>query len=144
MRLPKNISILRKRAGLSQTQLGEALGRTNSQISLYEKGENFPPPDCLIKLTEVFDVSLDDLFFKDFENEPRRSFFYRESKDDPEFISGTSEDQKALYRMVNRMKRYISNLEKGVRNSDPELAEILHLMADNDDLEDLVVKKKKD
>jgi len=129
MRFPKNISFLRKRAGLSQAQLGEALGRTNSQISLYEKGENFPPPDCLIKLTEVFDVSLDDLFFKDFENEPRWTSFYDVSKDDPEFGRMT-EDQKAFYRVLKRMEKYIASLEKVIKEKDPEMAKRLGMDED--------------
>jgi len=52
----------RKRAGLSQGELGDKIGVSQKAISKYELGTATPPPDTLEKLANLFGVSLDYLF----------------------------------------------------------------------------------
>lgn len=63
--LGANIKRYRKRLNLTQEALSEKLNRNQRQISLIEKGLSFPNPYTLIKMTEVFNCSIKDLF--DFE-----------------------------------------------------------------------------
>ena len=53
--------MLRTNAGLTQAQLGNLVGVTKSVISYYELQERSPSPDVLIKLSQIFHVSTDEL-----------------------------------------------------------------------------------
>lgn len=52
---------LRKRAGLSQRQLGEALDVSHYTISAYEKERSEPGDQIKVRLAQYFNVSLDYL-----------------------------------------------------------------------------------
>ncbi len=56
---------LRLQAGLTQKQLGERINVTKSVISYYELQERYPSPETLIKLADVFHVSVDFLLGRD-------------------------------------------------------------------------------
>jgi transcriptional regulator with XRE-family HTH domain len=49
---------------MTQADLGKKLGVHQKQVSAYERGVNVPSTDILIKLAEVFDVTLDYLAFE--------------------------------------------------------------------------------
>ena len=53
--------MLRKQAQMSQLQLSRALHVSASTIGMYEQGRRSPDLDVLIRMSEVFDVSLDYL-----------------------------------------------------------------------------------
>ena len=55
------LKALRTSAGLTQAQLGNLVGVTKSVISYYELQERSPSPDVLIKLSQIFHVSTDEL-----------------------------------------------------------------------------------
>lgn len=57
----KNIRRLRKRKDLLQRDLARLLNVSQNAISLYEKGKREPGIENLIKLCDIFDVSLDYL-----------------------------------------------------------------------------------
>lgn len=59
--ISKQIVILRKRAGLTQTQLAKELNITPSALGNYEQGRRLPCIETLVALTEIFDTSLDYL-----------------------------------------------------------------------------------
>lgn len=52
---------LRKKAGLSQAELGEKLGLSNKAVSKWENGQAKPGLDTVHKLADVLSVSMDDL-----------------------------------------------------------------------------------
>ena len=52
---------LRKSEGISQKELSKSLDVTNKAISKWETGEAFPSVSQLIKLSEIFDVSIDEM-----------------------------------------------------------------------------------
>ena len=70
MHLSQNIKVLRKRLGLTQEDLSKKLGKTKATISDYEKGKSLPPLDILIQLSEIFQVSLDELVHTDLRENP--------------------------------------------------------------------------
>ena len=57
----KNIKFLRKRLKLSQNDLAEKLSMTRQQIANYEKGDTSIPFASIYKMSEIFNISLDDL-----------------------------------------------------------------------------------
>ena len=63
--LGNKIRQFRKRLNITQEVLGEKLSRNQRQISLIENGTSFPTPETLVKMANVFNCSLKDLF--DFE-----------------------------------------------------------------------------
>lgn len=60
---------LRKGKGLSQSKLGELVGVSNKAVSKWETGEAKPAINQLIKLSNVFDVSMDEIISTEEKNE---------------------------------------------------------------------------
>ena len=61
MPLSEKIATLRKRAGLSQEQLSEALGVSRQAVSKWESGGAMPELDKIVQLSRVLGVSTDAL-----------------------------------------------------------------------------------
>ena len=59
--LPNNLYILRRGAGLSQEEFAEKLGVSRQAVSKWERGEAYPDTDNLIAISEMFDMSIDEL-----------------------------------------------------------------------------------
>lgn len=60
-RLPEKLKKLRQHHGWSQTQLGNKLGVNVQLISKYERGVVCPPTSMMVKISNIFEVSLDYL-----------------------------------------------------------------------------------
>ena len=61
MKFAENVKRLRLAFGYTQTQLGQKLGIRPSNISDWENSVSRPEYENLIKLADIFDVSLDEL-----------------------------------------------------------------------------------
>ena len=59
------IAQLRKQNGLTQEQLGEQIGVTNKTVSRWETGVYMPPADALMKMSELFGVTVNELLSGD-------------------------------------------------------------------------------
>lgn len=59
--LGQNIRYLRNKKQISQQELADSLSVPRSSVSDYERGHTEPDIERLIKLSEIFQVSLDDL-----------------------------------------------------------------------------------
>lgn len=57
----KNLKNLRLGEGLSQRALGDHLGVCNQTVSFWESGSREPDLDTLVKISELFNVSVDFL-----------------------------------------------------------------------------------
>lgn len=57
----KAIAALRRREGLTQTELGERLGVTNKTVSRWENGNYMPDISTLESLSGLFGLSIDDI-----------------------------------------------------------------------------------
>jgi len=68
MSLGKRIKRLRQERGWSQAQFGGKLDVHQKQISGYERDVHVPNTALLIRIAELFNVSLDFLAFEDREN----------------------------------------------------------------------------
>lgn len=65
-----NISHCRKMAGLTQKQVAEALNVTQGNVSSWESGRIYPTVPALVKMSDMFGCTIDELLF-DREKEPR-------------------------------------------------------------------------
>ena len=57
----KFIAELRKEHRFTQEQLGDKIGVTNKTISRWETGVYLPPADALLMMSELFDVSINEI-----------------------------------------------------------------------------------
>lgn len=56
-----NLVTLRQEAGLTQLQLAEMLNYSDKAVSKWERGESIPDLRVLIKLADIYHISLDDI-----------------------------------------------------------------------------------
>lgn len=101
--LGERIKALRKEKGWSQGELAEKVGTDGRQISRYENGHITPSADVLVKLAEVFDVSIDSLLVEDAARRPLRV-------EDPglvdrlrDFQELTGEDKASLFHILDAL-----------------------------------------
>ncbi len=64
----QNLRILRKNRNLTQKQLADELGISRSLISLYESGERVPSLKALLKISQFFGISNDELLGKEYQS----------------------------------------------------------------------------
>lgn len=57
----KRISVLRRKAGLSQTELAEKLGVTPQAVSKWECGNAVPDVDILLELSHLYKVTINEM-----------------------------------------------------------------------------------
>ena len=69
MKLVNNLSKLRKEKGINQTDLGRLVGVSRQTISLIERGDYNPSVMVALSLAKVFDVSVEDIFTLEEDNE---------------------------------------------------------------------------
>lgn len=62
--LKQNIKYLRNINGLTQPQLGDAIGVSRDNVASYERG-TVPPVDIIHKIVNYFHISFNDLIEKD-------------------------------------------------------------------------------
>ena len=54
---------LRKAKKLNQTELANRLGVSRQAVSFYEIGARTLPLDCIVPLSQIFDVSIETIVF---------------------------------------------------------------------------------
>lgn len=55
----------RKKAGLTQMQVANALGITDAAVNQWEKGKTFPKTELLPKLAKLLNCTVDELLADD-------------------------------------------------------------------------------
>lgn len=63
--IANNIAYFRKRSGLTQGKLAELINYSDKSVSKWERGDGMPDVMVLLKLAEVFDVTVNDLVSED-------------------------------------------------------------------------------
>lgn len=61
MKFSEKLQILRKEKGLSQEKLAELLSVSRQAVSKWESGQTYPEIEKLIVLSDLFEITLDDL-----------------------------------------------------------------------------------
>ena len=95
--LGQRIRYYRKKYNMTQDVLGEKIDRNQRQISLIENGTSFPTPETLIKISEVFNCSLQDLF--NFELVKNRDNIQQELQD---IIKNLSEEKLRILYLISK------------------------------------------
>lgn len=99
MSIGEKIAYYRKRAELSQEELGQQLFVTRQTVSQWENDQTIPTVENLMRLCEIFKLSMNDFFEQNVcaeksdpvEAEERYSFEYSESEIDKALITLTKE-----------------------------------------------------
>ncbi len=78
MTFAQNLMTYRKQAGISQEQLGDAIGVSRQTISKWELGETSPDLDKLQLLSHYFSVSIDELVGQKHEKQKGYNFSPRQ------------------------------------------------------------------
>ncbi len=60
-RFGEKLRILRQQQGLSQDQLGAALGVHQTHVGRMERGEKIPNAAMILKIADIFEVCIDTL-----------------------------------------------------------------------------------
>ncbi len=61
----ENISRLRRERGITQIRLAEELNYSDKAVSKWERGESIPDTYTVLKIAEIFDISVDELLGRD-------------------------------------------------------------------------------
>jgi transcriptional regulator with XRE-family HTH domain len=71
-----NLKRLRMNRGLNQTELAAELGLRPNTISNYEHGVSSPDYETLQLFVKFFEISVDDILYKDLTKEPKFNSLY--------------------------------------------------------------------
>jgi|SRR5690606_26782882 len=128
----KNLKRLRKGMGLNQEELSLTLGLSKGAVSQYESARNYPNMDTLIKLCEIFHVSLDELILENspkmdnsaaivtsetVQQQPQENNQHHLQKE-IEYLTKTVAMQE---REINTMRSYTARLEKELEKCEESL-----------------------
>lgn len=69
MELGKQIAYYRKQKGLTQDGLAKLLNISNQAVSKWEANQSYPDITLLTKLADIFEISLDQLFGRDWNSQ---------------------------------------------------------------------------
>lgn len=130
MHLASNIRFLRTRRGLTQTDLAGELEKTSAAISDYEKGKSVPPLEVALRISQFFQVSIDDLVKKDLRREDILSTSGIAFEPASDYQSQYEQVRKQLQtqeRMTQLLEQRLTELEREIREQAPALARRLGL-----------------
>ena len=74
-KIPERVKFFRILHGFSQPALSKAIGKSHDYIINFEKCRYRPKPLTIMKLCEVFDISIKDFFDLDIETIQNSGFF---------------------------------------------------------------------
>ena len=85
MTVGEKIQLYRKQIGLSQEELGQKMLVSRQTVSLWEMDKTLPTVDNLIRLKEIFAVTVDDLLnasepIPQTKNEPKEAYVFQYDK----------------------------------------------------------------
>ncbi|WP_170110318.1 helix-turn-helix transcriptional regulator [Flavilitoribacter nigricans] len=112
----KNIKYLRRTRSWTQTEFGRLIDASKGSVSSYEKAINQPTIDTLIKMAQLFEISIDDLLFRNIAEE---GIAYKTPP-----IPGRVEEP-SVQEMNRLLKLRINELEREIRRNNPDLADEL-------------------
>ena len=113
MYISKNIKILRKTNRWNQTELGEKIEVSKAAVSSYESGVSIPPLQSIVKLAQLFEVSLDDLVLRDIEKEGTSGAPVPRINEPKE---------QSLVRLNELLEARVRTLEREIKRNNPDLA----------------------
>ncbi|MGG7142134.1 helix-turn-helix domain-containing protein [Clostridium nigeriense] len=85
LKFSEKLQMLRKEKGLSQEKLAELLSVSRQAVSKWESGQTYPEIEKLIVLSDLFEITLDDLLrdgYTEVENKDNNEIKLKEEKDE--------------------------------------------------------------
>ena len=64
-KVAQNLRYLREQKGLSQREFSEIFGLSSSAVTMWEREQRKPDIEMIVRLSEYFDVTLDELVLKE-------------------------------------------------------------------------------
>lgn len=113
--LPNNLYELRRSAGLSQEDFAERLGVSRQAVSKWERGEAYPDTDNLISISEMFEVTIDELLNSE-SIDPK----FNHDPDEKETKNYTDNSSDNGYFHVNVGDKVRVNLNGGITVNDED------------------------
>lgn len=98
-----NLKYLRKKKNLTQAQVGKICGKSDRAISTYENGTREPDVTDLGSLSDFFEVTIDELLFKDLK-EIKNNYSFEYLYDKYKKIL-TDDDKEHIVFMINKRKK---------------------------------------
>ena len=126
VKIADRIKQLRKKKGVSQSQLAEAIGVKNNTVSTWERGTRKPDFDALQLLSNYFEVSFEYLLGSSDEEETR----FKPSQEDLDFYALSAkadeikESTELLCRLSDKSRKIVEELIATIyrtENRDGEL-----------------------
>lgn len=117
MKLNENIKNFRIFRGIKQQQLADALGKSKSVISNWERGENSPDPDSCEKLCKILKVT------------PNQLFGWEEN---PDYVKHVQKMQK-YQADIDKLRVEIYNLQRQIENIETIKFQEQNPLLDDDD-----------
>lgn len=116
MSLGSRIKKIRQEKQLTQAEFGKLLNLSESTISLYESGKRQPEYDTLIKIAELFDVSIDYLLGRtDVSTNPKL----------------TRRDEREIEKILEETRKKLENAEGLMFFGEPASPEAIQSILDS-------------
>lgn len=125
METGKRIRDYRKKAGLSQKELGERLGVSQQHIAQYESGKRLPKLSTMVKLASALNIDahlLTSAYQIDIMNRDETSFIIDINYSNK--ISENNLESKENIRLINEFQKLNSTGKKEAQKRVEELTEI--------------------
>ena len=116
MYLHLNINYLRKMKGMSQIELAGVLEKNPTSVSSYENKKALPPLDVILQMCEIFNVSLEDIVFKNMKEEGVETVQFDGDK-----------VEKMKDRLIELLEEKVAKYETIIKRDQPEVAKELGL-----------------
>ena len=102
MTVGEKIQYYRKKIGLSQEELGQKMLVSRQTVSLWEMDKTLPTVDNLIRLKEIFSVSIDEILseadpIEENKNDPKETYVFKYEKSDLQEVF-----KKARFPLIKR------------------------------------------
>lgn len=98
----ENLRHYRNKLGLTQKQLAQKIGYTEKSVSKWESGNGLPTIEMVLKLADLFNVSLDELMFEN------TTCYY--------FLGIDGGGTKTAFRLIDKNGMLLSKVIKGPTN----------------------------
>lgn len=106
----KRLRMLRENKGYNQEKIANLCGLSTSTIGMYEQGRRQPDNDTLVKLADIFDVSIDYLLGKTevqkyenpYDDELEKVLFSKAKE-------LNTEEKKAILNVINAIKKDVDS-----------------------------------
>lgn len=119
--IAESLKVLRTSNGLQMKEVADLIGITSQAYGAYERGRNEPPAEVLVRLSMLYDVTIDVLVQRDNMNKDKLTVkkqldMYDEQikKLKADLLKGDPETQKAFGEMLDQIQKLTDTIREKV------------------------------